>query len=167
MKSEILRIGASLAAAAATALTPSSCGPEKPVATPKAVTHSPLVGRWDGEGECGSPMLRLRDDYTFSSKEIPVQWDGPVPDSQVTRRSSDGIWHGVNKDPGLSPYLVLNFDHHNDPQFLHFYLEDGKLQLDGTVYADGGDPYPYECHYKRTSADPGAGGVVRTISLTG
>ncbi|MGW2179073.1 hypothetical protein ACWCXX_13460 [Streptomyces sp. NPDC001732] len=156
MKPDILRIGASLAAAAVTALAPSSCGAGKPVATPKAVTHSELVGRWDGERKCGSPILRLRDDYTFSSKDFPVQWDGPVPDAQVTRRSSDGKWHGVNKDPGLPPYLVLSFKNHNDIQILHFFLEHGELQMDGTVHADGGDPYPYPCHYKRTSVDPEA-----------
>ncbi|MFG2869646.1 hypothetical protein [Streptomyces sp. NPDC048338] len=155
MKSEILRISASLAAAAVTALGPSSCE-GKPVVTPEAVTHPELVGRWDGEQQCGSPMLRLRDDYTFSSKDFPVEWDGPGPDSQVTRRSSDGKWHGVNKDPGLSPYLVLRFKNHNDIQILHFYVEHGELQMDGTVHAGGGDPYPYPCHYKRTSVDPEA-----------
>lgn len=31
--------------------------------------------------------------------------------------------------------------------------------MDGTVYADGGDRYPYECHYKRTSTDPEAQGA--------
>ncbi|WP_328907492.1 hypothetical protein OG230_33400 [Streptomyces sp. NBC_00234] len=156
MKSDILRISASLAAATVTALGPSSCGAGKPVVTPKAVTHSELVGRWDGERQCGSPMFRLRDDYTFSSRDFPVEWDGPVPDSQVTRRSSEGKWHGVNKDPGLPPYLVLNFKNHNDIQILHFFLEHKELQIDGTVYAGGGDPYPYECHYKRTSVDPEA-----------
>ncbi|MFJ2374634.1 hypothetical protein ACIOZL_17805 [Streptomyces sp. NPDC087769] len=156
MKSDILRIGASLAAATVTAFAPSACGAGKPVVTPEAVTHSELVGRWDGERKCGSPMVRLRDDYTFSSRDFPVQWDGPVPDAQVTRRSSDGKWHGVNKDPGLPPYLVLNFTNHNDIQILQFILEHGELQMDGTVYADGGDPYPYRCHYKRTSVDPDA-----------
>lgn len=74
----------------------------------------------------------------------------------MTRRSSDGKWHGVNKDPGLPPYLVLRFKNHNDIQILSFYLEHGELQMDGTVHADGGDPYPYACHYKRTSVDPEA-----------
>ncbi|MFI6767067.1 hypothetical protein [Streptomyces sp. NPDC050355] len=156
MKSDIFRISASLAAATVTALTPSSCGKGKPVATPEAVTHSELVGRWDGEQKCGSPIVRLRDDYTFSSKDFPVEWDGPVPDTQVTRRSSDGKWHGVNKDPGLPPYLALSFKNHNDIQILQFFLEHGELQMDGTVRADGGDPYPYPCHYKRTSVDPEA-----------
>ncbi|MFD8823063.1 hypothetical protein ACFV1C_11985 [Streptomyces sp. NPDC059605] len=156
MRSDIFRIGAGLAAATVTALTLSSCEAEKPVATPKSVTHSQLVGRWDGERKCGSPMLRLRDDYTFSGKDVPVEWDGPVPDSKVTRRSADGKWHGVNKDPGLPPYLVLNFKNHNDIQILHFFLEHGELRMDGTVHADGGDPYPYECRYKRASADPEA-----------
>ncbi len=82
-----------------------------------------------------------------------------MPDAQVTRRSSDGKWHGVNKDPGLSPYLVLRFNNHNDIQILDFYLEHGKLRMNGTVHADGGDPYPYPCHYKRTSVDPEAEGV--------
>ncbi|MER5713129.1 hypothetical protein AB0B13_17715 [Streptomyces sp. NPDC042898] len=156
MKSDILRIGTSLAAVTVTALGPSSCGAGEPVVTPESVTHSQLVGRWDGERQCGSPMLRLRDDYTFVSKDFPVQWDGPGPDSEVARRSSDGKWHGVNKDPGLSPYLVLRFNDYHDVQFLHFYLEHGELRVDGTVYADGGDPYPYECHYRRTSVDPEA-----------
>ncbi|GAA3481729.1 hypothetical protein GCM10018966_062600 [Streptomyces yanii] len=156
MKSDIFRISASLAAATVTALAPSSCGAGEPVVTPEAVTHSELVGRWDGERKCGSPIVRLRDDYTFSSKDFPVEWDGPGPDSQVTRRSSDGKWHGVNKDPGLSPYLVLSFKNHNDIQTLEFFLEHGELQMDGTVYAGGGDPYPYPCRYKRTSVDPEA-----------
>ncbi|MFE7469594.1 hypothetical protein ACFU98_00405 [Streptomyces sp. NPDC057575] len=156
VKSDILRISASLAAATVTAFAPSSCGASKPVATPKAVTHSELVGRWDGEKQCGLPTVRLRDDYTFSSKDFPVEWDGPGPDSQVTRRSSEGKWHGVNKDPGLPPYLVLRFKNHNDIQILQFILKHGKLQMNGTVYADGGDPYPYPCHYKRTSVDPEA-----------
>lgn len=153
---DIFRIGACLATATVTAFAPSACGTAEPAPTPKAVTHAELVGRWDGEGECGSPIIRLRDDYTFSSKDFPVQWDGPGPDSQVTRRSSDGKWHGVNNDPGLTPHLVLSFKNHNDHQFLAFYLEHGKLWMDGTVHADGGDPYPYTCHYQRTSADPEA-----------
>ncbi|MFF4080060.1 hypothetical protein ACFYZN_11705 [Streptomyces sp. NPDC001777] len=156
MKFEIFRIGAGLAAATVTAFAPSACEAEKPVPTPKAVTHSELVGRWNGEGECGSPVLRLRDDYTFTGKDVPVAWDGPVPDSKVTRRSSDGKWHGVNKDPSLPPYLVLSFRNHNDIQILNFFLERGKLRMDGTIHADGGDPYPYECTYKRVSTDPGA-----------
>lgn len=65
-----------------------------------------------------------------------------MPDAQVTRRSSVGKWHGVNKDPGLSPYLVLNFKNHNDVQILQFFLEHGELQMDGTVYAGGGTPIP-------------------------
>ncbi|GAA0274034.1 hypothetical protein GCM10010302_09570 [Streptomyces polychromogenes] len=156
MKFDVLRITASLATATVTALVPAACGAEKPVITPEAVTHPELVGRWDGEPKCGSPMVRLRDDYTFSAQDFPVQWDGPGPDSQVTRRSSDGEWHGVNKDSGLPPYLVLSFKNHNDIQILHFYVERGELRMDGTVYADGGDPYPYPCHYKRRSADPEA-----------
>ncbi|MFF0739163.1 hypothetical protein ACFYVL_02075 [Streptomyces sp. NPDC004111] len=156
MKSDIWRIGAGLAAATVTALAPSSCTASKPVVTPKAVTHAELVGRWDGERKCGSPVVRLHDDYTFSSKDFPVEWDGPGPDSEVTRRSSDGKWHGVNKDPGLPPYLVLRFKDHNDIQILRFIMEKGKLHMDGTVHADGGDPYPYPCHYTRTSTDPEA-----------
>ena len=156
MPFDILRIGAGLATATAMAFAPSACRAAEPVPTPKAVTHAELAGRWDGEGECGSPTLRLRDDYTFSSKDVPVQWDGPGPDSQVTRRSSVGKWHGVNQDPGLPPYLVLWFKNENAPQFLDFYLERGKLRMDGTVYADGGDPYAFRCHYKRTSVDPEA-----------
>ncbi|MEU9036351.1 hypothetical protein AB0D45_15800 [Streptomyces sp. NPDC048352] len=149
-------MSASLAVATATALVPSSCGAGKPVVVPEAVTHAELVGRWDGEQKCGAPVLRLRDDYTFSGKDFPVEWDGPGPDSQVTRRSSDGEWHGVNKDPGLPPYLVLAFDHHNDIRILHFYTENGELRMDGTVYAGGGDPYAYRCHYRRSSVDPEA-----------
>ncbi|MFD0374287.1 hypothetical protein [Streptomyces sp. NPDC127112] len=156
MKFGMLRMTAGLATAAVTTLVPSSCGAGKPVITPKAVTHSELVGRSDGEPRCGSPIFRLRDDYTFSSKDFPVQWDGPEPDSQVTRRSSAGEWHGVNKDPGLPPYLVLSFSGHDDIQILHFFLEHGELRIDGTVHADGGDPYAYRCHYKRGSADPEA-----------
>ncbi|WP_251095621.1 hypothetical protein [Streptomyces sp. Caat 7-52] len=159
MKNDIFRISAGIATATLTVLTSTACGTGKPVATPESVTHHELVGRWDGERRCGSPTVRLRDDYTFSSKDFPVQWDGPVPDAQVTRRSSDGKWHGVNKDPGLSPYLVLRFNNHNDIQILDFYLEHGKLRMNGTVHADGGDPYPYPCHYKRTSVDPEAEGV--------
>lgn len=74
----------------------------------------------------------------------------------MTRRSSEGKWHGANKDPDLPPYLVLRFKNQNDIQILHFFLEHGELQMDGSVHADGGDPYPYPCDYKRTSADPGA-----------
>ncbi|MER5496511.1 MULTISPECIES: hypothetical protein [unclassified Streptomyces] len=161
MRSDMFRIGASLAAAAVTAFAPSACEAEKPAATPKAVTHSQLVGRWDGERKCGSPTLRLRDDYTFSSEDFPVAWDGPGPDSKVTRRSSEGKWHGVNKDPGLPPYLVLRFKNHNDIQILQFFLKRGKLLMDGTVNADGGDPYLYECDYRRTSTDPEARGTSR------
>lgn len=118
-----------------------------------------MVGRWDGGGasECGSPVIRLRDDYTFSAKGVPVAWDGPVPDAKVTRRSADGKWHAVNKDPGLPPYLVLRFDHQNDHQLLPFTLEQGKLQMNGSVEADGGDPYSFSCRYKRTSVDPDFG----------
>ncbi|MFF4579921.1 hypothetical protein [Streptomyces sp. NPDC001389] len=156
MNFHIFRIGAGLAAVTVTGLGLSSCGAGKPVVTPEAVTHAELVGRWDGEPRCGSPVVRLRDDYTFVSKDFPVQWDGPGPNSQVTRRSSDGKWHGVNEDPGLPPYLVLSFRGHNDIQILHFYVEHGELRMDGTVHADGGDPYPYPCHYKRSSVDPEA-----------
>ncbi|MCX4531578.1 hypothetical protein OHA79_36395 [Streptomyces sp. NBC_00841] len=160
MKLDVFRIGAGLATAALTVIASTACGPGRPAPVfPKAVQHSQLVGRWDGGGasECGSPVIRLRDDYTFSAKGVPVAWDGPVPDAKVTRRSADGKWHAVNKDPGLPPYLVLRFDHQNDHQLLPFTLEQGKLQMNGSVEADGGDPYSFSCRYKRTSVDPDFG----------
>jgi hypothetical protein len=90
VKSDIFRISASLAAATLTVLASTACGTGKPVATPESVTHSELAGRWDGGRECRSPLpvIRLRDDYTFSVKDFPVEWSGPGPDSQVTRRST-------------------------------------------------------------------------------
>ncbi|MFD5329156.1 hypothetical protein [Streptomyces sp. NPDC127092] len=158
MRSGTARIGASLVAVALVGLASAGCGaggPTRP--TPKAVTHSQLVGRWDGDRDCGSPVpvIRLRDDYTFSAKDVPVAWDGPVPDAKVTRLSLDGKWHAVNKDPGLTPYLVLGYE--NEHKFLPFYLEHGELRMSGSVVADGGDPYTYPCHYRRTSADPDFG----------
>ncbi|MEU0399806.1 hypothetical protein ABZ318_06080 [Streptomyces sp. NPDC006197] len=138
------------------ASTACGAGEPRPV-LPKAVQHSELVGRWDGASKCGSPVIRLRDDYTFSGKDVPVAWDGPVPDAKVTRRSAEGKWHAVNEDPGLPPYLVLRFDHQNDHQTLPFLLEQGELQMSGSVQADGGDPYSYPCRYRRTSADPDFG----------
>ncbi|WP_426363733.1 hypothetical protein [Streptomyces sp. E-08] len=159
MKLDVSRMGAVLATAALTVISSTACGPGKPAPViPKAVQHSELVGRWDGESKCGSPVIRLRDDYTFTGKDVPVAWDGPVPDAKVTRRSADGKWHAVNDDPGLPPYLVLRFDHRNDHQTLSFTLVQGKLQMNGSVEADGGDPYSYPCHYRRTSADPEFGG---------
>ncbi|MER5207884.1 hypothetical protein [Streptomyces sp. NPDC002825] len=155
MKLDVFRIGAILATATLTALASTACRAGGPAPVhPKAVQHSELVGRWDGDPKCGSPVLRLRDDYTFSGKGVPVAWDGPIPDAKVTRRSADGKWHAVNEDPGLPPYLVLRFDHQNDHQILSFTLEQGKLLMDGSVTADGGDPYSYSCDYRRTSADP-------------
>ncbi|WP_411072734.1 hypothetical protein [Streptomyces sp. cmx-4-25] len=155
MRFDILRIGAGLVATAAMATALIACGPGKTAPVfPKAVRHSELVGRWDGTPECGSPVIRLRDDYTFSGKDVPVAWDGPVPDAKVTRRSADGKWHAVNEDPGLPPYLVLRFNGQNDHQLLPFTLEQGKLWMDGSVEADGGDPYSYPCSYRRTSTNP-------------
>lgn len=157
MKLDVFRIGAGLAAATLTVLASTACGTGKPTyVVPKAVRHSDLVGRWDGDQKCGSPLpvIRLRDDYTFSAKDYPVEWDGPVPDAKVTRISAGGKWHAVNKDPGLSPYLVLNFENRNDSRFLTFTLEHGKLWMDGGVEAEGGDPYMYPCDYTRTSVDP-------------
>ncbi|MEV5972063.1 hypothetical protein [Streptomyces sp. NPDC051921] len=43
----------------------------------------------------------------------------------MTRRSTEGRWHAVNKDPGLTPYLVLNCDSHHDSAFLPFTSEQG------------------------------------------
>ncbi|MEU1228759.1 hypothetical protein [Streptomyces sp. NPDC005828] len=154
------RMSAGLATAALTVIASTACGPGRPAPVfPKAVQHSELVGRWDGTGdsECGSPVIRLRDDYTFTAKGLPVAWDGPGPDSKVTLRSADGKWHAVNKDPGLPPYLVLRFDRQNDHEFLPFTLEQGKLQANESIEADGGDPYSFSCHYRRTSADPDFG----------
>ncbi|MCZ0979539.1 hypothetical protein O1L60_11880 [Streptomyces diastatochromogenes] len=158
MKLDVFRIGAGLATAVVTVLAATACGPGAPAPVlPKAVRHSELVGRWDGDPECGSPVLRLRDDYGFSGKDVPIAWDGPVPDAKVTRLSADGKWHAVNDDPGLPPYLVLRFDGRNDHQTLSFTLVRGKLRMNGSVEADGGDPYSYPCHYTRTSADPESG----------
>ncbi|GGY33732.1 hypothetical protein [Streptomyces tanashiensis] len=158
MKRNIFRIGAILATATLTAITSTACKAGEPAPVfPKAVHHSELVGRWDGDKKCGSPVVRLRDDYTFTAKDFPVAWDGPGPDSKVTRRSADGKWHAVNGDPGLSPYLILRFENRKDHEFLPFTLEQGKLQMNGSVVADGGDPYAYPCHFRRTSADPGFG----------
>ncbi|WP_411089554.1 hypothetical protein [Streptomyces sp. 061-3] len=158
MKSDIFRISASLAVATLTVLASTACGTGKPVATPESVTHSELVGRWDGGQECRSPLpvIRLRDDYTYTVKDFPVEWSGPGPDSQVTRRSTDGKWHAVNKDPGLTPYLVLKFEKEKDNSFLPFYLENEKLRMDGSVPVPGEPGYSYSCDYKRTSADPEA-----------
>ena len=171
MKFDVLRTSAGLATATLTALAPASCGKSEPaVVVPKSVRHSELVGRWDGERECGSPLpvIRLRDDYTYSVKDLPFQWDGPGPDSPVIRRSNDGKWHGVNKDPGLPPYLVLRFERAEgwEIKIFHFTVDKGNLRMNGSVEADGGDPYHFTCHYKRTSVDPefakrGDGGAVR------
>ncbi|KQX53065.1 MULTISPECIES: hypothetical protein [unclassified Streptomyces] len=158
VKFDVRRIGAGLATAGLTVVASTACGTSgPPVVTPKAVRHSELVGRWDGTGECGSPVIRLRDDYTFSARDVPVAWDGPGPDSEVTRGSGDGEWHGVNKDPGLTPYLVLSFGDRNDIQTLPFVLKQGELWMSGDIAADGGDPYILDCAYRRTSADPGFG----------
>ncbi|MFE9442534.1 hypothetical protein ACFYO2_26885 [Streptomyces sp. NPDC006602] len=157
MKPDVFRISASLATATLTVLASTACGTGKPAYVyPETVHHSELVGRWDGDRKCGSPLpvIRLRDDYAFSVKDYPIEWDGPVPDAKVTRISADGKWHAVSKDPGLPPYLVLNFENRNDSRFLTFTLEQGKLRMDGSVQAGGGDPYIYPCHYKRTSVDP-------------
>ncbi|TLQ43054.1 hypothetical protein [Streptomyces marianii] len=162
MKFDVFRISTSLATAALAVIASTACGaikPAKPVQVPEAVHHSELVGRWDGGKECGSPLpvIRLRDDYTFTANGVPVEWDGPVPDAKVTRSSADGKWHAVNKDPGLSPYLVLRFEDRKDIKSLQFTLDHGRLQMDGSVEATGGDPYSYPCDYKRTSADPDFG----------
>ncbi|MFF0478934.1 hypothetical protein [Streptomyces sp. NPDC004284] len=163
MKFDVFRISTSLAVAALTVTASTGCGvtnpfkPAKPVQMPKAVQHSELVGRWDGEKRCGSPFVRLRDDYTFSAKDFPIAWNGPGPDSKVTRLSADGKWHAVNDDPGLPPYLILRFGNRNDRELLTFTLDQGKLRMNGTVTADGGDSYSYPCHFKRTSTDPGSG----------
>lgn len=151
------RVSACLATVILTAAVSTACKAGKPVEVPQAVRHVELVGRWDGGKECGAPLpvMRLRDDYTFSLKDFPTDWDGPVPDSKLTRRTLDGEWHGVNDDPGLPPYLVLDFEHR--AVFMHFYLERGKLMVNGDVEAGGGDPYHYRCHYERTSADPESG----------
>ncbi|MFE4591783.1 hypothetical protein [Streptomyces laurentii] len=157
MRSDALRDSAILATAAVTVLASTACGATPPTAvTPKAVRHSELVGRWDGEAECGAPLpvFRLRDDYTFSAKDYPVEWDGPGPDSRLTRRSAGGKWHAVNEDPGLPPYLVLRFGKDPGAEFLPFTVDNGKLRADGSVTAGGGDPYVYACHYTRTSTDP-------------
>lgn len=110
---DVPRISARLATVTVTLLASAACrtnGP--PVVFPETVHHSELVGRWDGEPECGSPLpvIRLHDDYTYTVKDFPVEWDGPVPDAQLTRRSTDGAWHAVTKDHGLPPYLVLSAD---------------------------------------------------------
>ncbi|MCX4585965.1 hypothetical protein [Streptomyces sp. NBC_01481] len=162
MKLDVFRIGASLATATLTVLASTACGTTKPAPAhvlPEAVHHSELVGRWDGGRECRSPLpvIRLRDDYTFSVKDFPVAWDGPGPDSQVTRRSTDGKWHAVNKDPGLTPYLVLKFENEKDNKLLPFYVENGELGMSGSVPVPGEPGQSYSCYYKRTSADPDFG----------
>nr|WTB34594.1 hypothetical protein OG781_38465 [Streptomyces sp. NBC_00830] len=160
MKLNVFRIGASLATATLTVLASTACGTSKPAHVyPEAVHHSELVGRWDGGRECRSPLpvIRLRDDYTFSVKDFPVEWSGPGPDSHVTRRSTDGKWHAVNKDPGLTPYLVLKFEKEKDNSFLPFYLENGELWMSGSVPVYGEPDHSYPCQYKRTSADPDFG----------
>ncbi|MGW1000324.1 hypothetical protein [Streptomyces sp. NPDC002520] len=158
MKLDVFRIGAGLATATLTIVASTACGPSKPAPVfPKAVQHSQLVGRWDGGQKCGSPVVRLRDDYTFSANGFPVAWDGPEPGAKVTRRSGEGKWHAVNKDPGLPPYMVLRFDNRNDHQFMPFTLERGKLQMNWSVEASGGDPYSFPCDFRRMSADPDFG----------
>ncbi|MDX2853072.1 hypothetical protein PV342_32455 [Streptomyces sp. PA03-3a] len=158
MKFDIFRISASIATVTLTVLASTACWTGKPVATPESVTHSELVGRWDGGQECKSPLpvIRLRDDYTFSVKDFPVEWSGPGSDSKVTRRSTDGKWHAVNKDPGLTPYLVLGFEKGKDPSFLSFYVENGELWMSGSVPEYGEPDSAYSCYYRRTSADPEA-----------
>ncbi|MFJ7069572.1 hypothetical protein [Streptomyces sp. NPDC101115] len=156
MKFPVSRVGVGLATAALTVLASTACGPSGPThATPKAVRHSELVGRWDGNAECGSPLpvIRLRDDYTFSAKDVPVEWDGPG--TEVTRRSLEGKWHAINKDPGLTPYLVLKYE--NENRIMPFFLEGGELWVSGDVQAGGGDPYIRSCEYRRTSPDPESG----------
>ncbi|MEV4975905.1 hypothetical protein [Streptomyces scopuliridis] len=163
MKLDIFRIGASLVTATLTVLTSTACGIIQPAGVrpeiPETVEHSELVGRWDGVPECRSPLpvIRLRDDYTFSVKDFPVEWDGPGPDSQVTRRSTDGKWHAVNKDSGSTPYLVLKFENEKDNKFLPFYLENGELWMSGSVPVYGEPDHSYPCQYKRTSVDPDFG----------
>ncbi|MEU3072888.1 hypothetical protein [Streptomyces laurentii] len=156
MTSDAFRISAVLATATVTVLKPAAV-------TPKAVRHSELVGRWDGERECGAPLpvFRLRDDYTFSAEDYPVEWDGPVPDAQLTRRSAGGTWHAVDKDAGLPPYLVLRFDDEPGIESLPFTVDHGRLRADGSVTAGGGDPYVHACHYTRTSTDPESDGSRR------
>ncbi|MEU3916742.1 hypothetical protein [Streptomyces sp. NPDC029004] len=157
MKLDVFRTGACLAAVTLTVLSSTACGKSEPTAvTPEAVHHSELVGRWNGGPECRSPLpvIRLRDDYTFSVKDFPVEWSGPGSDSKVTRRSDGGKWHAVNKDPGLTPYLVLNFENGKDNEFLPFYVENGELWMSGSVPVYGEPDHAYSCYYKRTSADP-------------
>ncbi|WP_405853464.1 hypothetical protein OG361_12915 [Streptomyces sp. NBC_00090] len=160
MKIDVFRIGASLATAGLVVLASTACGSSKPARVfPKAVHHSELVGRWDGGQECKSPLpvIRLRDDYTYSVKDFPVEWEGPGPDSKVTRRTTDGKWHAVNKDPGLTPYLVLNFENEKDHKILPFYVENGELRMSRSVPVSGEPGHSYSCRYKRTSSDPDFG----------
>ncbi len=165
MKPGTFRNGAALAAATLTVLTSTACGIIQPTSaraeTPESVEHSELVGRWDGGQECRSPLpvVRLHDDYTFSVKDFPVEWEGPGPeDWKVTRRTTDGKWHAVNKDPGLTPYLVLKFDNGKDNKLLPFYMEKGELRMSRSVPVPGEPGQSYPCRYKRTSADPEFGG---------
>ncbi|MEV8534320.1 hypothetical protein [Streptomyces sp. NPDC051211] len=161
MKPDVFRISASLAAATLTVLASTACGPSGPARVfPEAVQHSELVGRWDGAPECRKPLpvIRLRDDYGFSVKNFPIEWSGPGPDDdKVTRLTVDGKWHAVNKDPGLTPYLVLRFENRNDHRSLAFYVENGELRMSGSVPAYGEPGESYSCTYKRTSADPESG----------
>ncbi|WP_030547988.1 hypothetical protein [Streptomyces exfoliatus] len=106
-------------------------------------------------------MIRLRDDYTYTVKDFPTEWDGPVPDSQVTRRSTDGKWHAVNKDPGLSPYLVLRFEKGKgewEIETLFFTLEKGTLWMGTSVEVEGEPGHSFSCDFRRTSADPESAG---------
>ncbi|MEU3687604.1 hypothetical protein [Streptomyces narbonensis] len=161
MKIDIIRSGAILATAALTVLASAACGSGKPTGKPpEAVHHSELVGRWDGAPKCRKPLpvVRLRDDYGFSVKNFPIEWAGPGPDDdKVTRLTVDGKWHAVNKDPGLTPYLVLRFENRNDHRSLAFYVENGELRMSVSVPVDGEPGVSYSCSYKRTSADPDFG----------
>lgn len=161
MKNDVLRIGAILATAASALLGSSACGPSGPAPVlPEAVHHAELVGRWDGAPKCRKPLpvVRLRDDYGFSVKNFPIEWAGPGPDDdKVTRLTVDGKWHAVNKDPGLTPYLVLRFENRNDHSSLAFYVENGELRMSVSVPVVGEPGVSYSCAYKRTSADPDFG----------
>ncbi|MCX5390771.1 hypothetical protein [Streptomyces sp. NBC_00094] len=155
MKFDVFHISASLVTVALTALSATACGASKPsYVSPKTVHHSELVGRWDGDQECESPLpfIRLRDDYTFVAKDYPIEWGGPG--EQVKRTSAGGKWHAVINDPGLPPYVVLRFENRNGTELLTLTLEQGEMQMNGGVQADGGDPYVRSCHYKRSSIDP-------------
>ncbi|MEV4431132.1 hypothetical protein ACN9M0_29885 [Streptomyces sp. R-07] len=159
MKFGVLRSGASLAAATLTAFASTACGTNEPTYVhPETVSHSELVGRWDGGRECGSPLpvIRLRDDYTYTVKDYPIEWNGPVRGEQVTRRSTDGKWHAVTKDPDRPPYLVLRFEKGGvvETDTLVFTVDKGALRMGTTVEAHGDPEHTFSCRFKRTSTDP-------------